>query len=293
MAKILKCNNKLALLLWRNATKYVVLLDSCSNICFCVQCSCVYPTVGMRDSRALSNSRDGTRVVARNNTQVNALLKEVRNGLWGGLSNLVSKHHITQELRRSLQDVVLIKAVNTTGNQHAFNGCKRIGACNYICRLRTKHKLSCTDNKSLSVLSHTARVLSLGRKRHNARRTLALNPLLGCIRKNCCSRVVGIIFICTDNIYSRLQSTRSLGNWLKRSIQNTSNFHVSRGDSTRLVQTKSIYACQRFNTVLLLNQNVFLAKPNSCNSKHRAGEKNKSLRNHANNGSNHRKKRFV
>ena len=247
----------------------------------------------MRDSRALSNSRDSARVVTRNNTQVNALLKEVCNGLWGGLSNLVSKHHITQELRRSLQSVVLIKAVNTTGNQHAFNGCKGIGACNYICRLRTKHKLSCTNNKSLSVLSHTTRVLSLGRKRHNARRTLALNPLLGCIRKNCCSRVVGIIFICADNIYSRLQSARSLSNWLKRSIQNTSNFHVSRGDSTRLVQTKSIYACQRFDAVLLLNQNIFLAKPNGCNSKNRAGEKNESLRNHANNSSNHRKKRFI
>ena len=293
MAQILECNNKLTLLLWRNATKYVVLLDSCSNICFCVQRSCIYPTVGMRNSRALSNSRDGTRVVARNNAQVNALLKEVCNGLWGGLSNLVPEHHITQELWRSLQCVVLVKAVNAAGNQYAFNGCKRIGACNYISRLRPKHKLSCTDNKCLSVLSHTARVLSLGRKRHNARRAFTLNPLLGCIGKNSGSRVVGIIFICADNIYSRLQSTRSLSNWLKRSIQNTSNFHVSRGDSTRLVQTKSIYACQRFNTILLLNQNILLAKPNSCNSKHRAGEKNKSLRNHANNCGNHRKKCFV
>ena len=247
----------------------------------------------MRDSRALSNSRDRTRVVARNNAQVNALLKEVRNGLWGGLSNLVPEHHITQELRCSLQSVVLVKAVNAAGNQYAFNGCKGIRACNNVCCLRTKHKLSCTDNKRLSVLSHATRVLSLGRKRHNTRRTLALNPLLGCKRKNCCSRVVGIIFICADNIYSRLQSTRSLSNWLKRSIQNTSNFHVSRGDSTRFVQTKSIYACQRFNTVLLLDQNILLAKPNGCNSKHRAGEKNESLRNHANNGSNHRKKCFI
>ena len=142
-----------------------------------------------------------------------------------------------------MESIILVKSVNATGNQHAFNGRKRIGRCDNVRCLGTKHKLSSTDNKCLSVLSDAARVLSLGRKRHNARRTFALNPLLGCVRKDCSSRIVSVIFVCADNVYSRLQSTRSLSNWRKRSIQNTSNFHVSRGDSTRLVQTKSIYAC--------------------------------------------------
>ncbi len=60
---------------------------------------------------------------------------------------------------------------------------------------------------------------------------------------------VSVIFACADTLQP-LAELRSLSNWRKRSIQNTSN---SCGDSARLVQTVGIYARQRFDAVLLLN----------------------------------------